>query len=304
MSKIKIGLVTSFISLFSFQFGLAQFNILVSPETIQESARPGDVLEYKIKIKNLESFLYHFYTQVEDIGEKETKDKKTSLANWIEIFRGRVEIKEGEEKEIPLSIKIPSFAQPGNYFAQVIFAQGSTEIDAKERAKKLNFPKLLVSINVKKNVVEKIQVKKFQTEKNFHFGKEIKFKIELSNIGNEETLARGKILIYDKRGKEIENLQLEIGKILPGETKNYELMWKTNRIGQLKGVLFGEYGENWSKVFQDTTFFWVFNWKFLVYFFLSVLILIFFVVLIFSKILKRKYFEIFRPKRIVDIIKR
>lgn len=296
---VLIYLLTFYFSDFVF----AQFNVSVSPRVIYEKTQPRNVLDYKIKIKNLNNTLYHFYTFVLDINDFQNLESKkdTSLASWVEIFRGRIEIFPQEEKEIPLTIRVPYYAKPGNYFAEIIFAQGSTEIDAREKIKTINMPKVLLNINVEPHIVEKLQIRKFNSEKNFYFDSNIKFKIEIENIGNTEVKPRAKILIYGKRGEEIDVLNLEEKTILAGETKNYEANWHGKNIGQFKAVLFGEYGENNEKTFHDTSFFWVINWQLLLLLFLFLLVLIVLIVWFFSRIFKKRYSEVFKPKKVFDV---
>lgn len=235
--------------------------VLVFPKVIEAEAFARELLEFKIKIKNEKDTLFHFYTFVEDLKESSEKDKSNSLASWVEIFRSRTEILPYQEKEIPLKITIPFYAKPGNYFAQIVFAQGATEIDAKERAKKEKMPTVLLNIKVKENVVEKLQVKKFQTEKNFYFSKKIKFLLEIENIGNKEVFPKAKIVIYGKQGKEISEIKIDQRKILPQKREVFEISWECPKsLGFFKAVLFGEYQD---KVFQESTFFWVFSLKYL-----------------------------------------
>lgn len=302
--NISIFICTILFSFLFPNFIFAQLDILVSPTVIQEKAKPRDVLEYKIRIKNLGNKLYHFYTLVEDIEKDKVSDKTNSLAKWVEIFRGRTEISPGQEKEVLLTIKIPSFAQPGSYFTEIIFAQGSVESDARERARALNMPKVLLNIEVEENLLEKLQVKQFKTNKGIFFNSNVKFQIVLENIGTTKIEPQGKIIIYGRKGEEIDNLELEKREILAGETKNYEIFWKAKKNGNLKSVLFGEYGKKNDKIFQDVTFFWVINWQLLVLFSFFFLILIFALSWIFSKSLRKHYLEIFKPKKIFDIFKK
>lgn len=273
---------------FFFNFSFAQFEISVSPQVIEEKAKARDILEYSVKIKNQGKNLYHFYTLIENITEGSANDN--SLAQWIEIFRGRTEIPTGQEKEIPFSIKIPYNAKPGKYFSQIIFAQGSTEPDARNNASRLNMPKLLLNIEVQEEVVEKLQIKKFQTSENFYFTPKIKFFLELENIGNKEIIPKSSIHVYDRKGQEIVSLELERKSLLPKEIKNFEINWQSSKkIGQFKAVVFGVYGQNNEKVFQDSTYFGIFSWQFLILIFLIFLIILFLIIWLFSKILKRRY---------------
>lgn len=270
-----------------FEFVFAQSEILVSPQIIEEKAKARDLLEYSVKIKNQGKTLYHFYTLVESI------DENKALTQWIEIFRGRTEIPAGQEKEIPFSIKIPPNAKPGKYFAQIVFAQGSTAPDAKNNALKFNMPKIVLSIDIEEEAVEKLQIKKFQTTNNFYFNQTIRFILELENIGNKEVSPKSSIHIYDKNGKEIETLKIKESSILPKESKKFEIEWRANqKVGQFKAVVFGEYGQKDEKTFQDSLYFGIFSWQILILFLLIFLILLFLTILIFSIILKKRYSRI------------
>lgn len=304
MKNFLLFIILFFALLGFSEFSFAQFNISVSPNIVKEETKARDVLEYKIKIKNLGENLYHFYTLVFNVEKNENLDKSTSLANWIEIFRGRTEIFPGQEKEIPLKVNVPYYAKPGSYFAEIVFAQGSTESDAREKAKVMNMPKVLLNIEVKEHIVEKLQVRKFQAEKNIYFNPNIKFKIELENIGNTEIETEFKILIYGKKGEEIGFLDSERKKLLPGEKKDLEVFWRAKNMGQIKAVLFGEYGKNKEKIFQDTTFVWFISWKFLILFLFLVLIVIFFLSWFFSKSLRKQYIEVFRQKKVFDVFRK
>lgn len=286
------------------EFLFSQSEIVVSPLIIEEKAKPREVLEFEIKIKNFGKNLYHFYTLVRDLGNSGNLERASSLAKWIEIFRGRTEILPGEEKKLHLKVKIPPEAIAGSYFAEVIFAQGSTEVDAGEREKIYKMPRILLNIEVQEIIVEKIQVKKFKTEKGVYFMPKIKFELELENIGNKEIEPQAKILIYDKRGKEIGFLELERKKILPNTIQNYQVLGKIKGMGQFKAVLLGEYGKNNEKFFQDTIFFWVLNWKFSFLFLLLILILSLIFFLFLLKNLKRSLESSGVKKRILDIFKK
>lgn len=97
--------------------------VSVWPIVIDAEAKPRDLLEYSITIKNSGQTIARLYPIIRDISENGDQDEANSLAGWIEIPRGRIELLPGEEKEIPFfpSISIlmlqqenimPAFALP------------------------------------------------------------------------------------------------------------------------------------------------------------------------------------------------
>lgn len=282
---------------------LSQENILVEPPLIEAEAKPRDLLEFSVKIKNLSNSLYYFYTLVEDINRSKEVDESNSLSAWIEIFRARTEIPAGKEKEIPLTIKIPYYAKPGKYFATIIFSRGSDLPDAIANAKKINQPKVFLSVEVKENIIEKLQVRKFYTSKNIFFALPVVFYLEIENIGNKEIEFVGAIHLFNKRGQEIDQIPLEKRLIPAGEVLRIEKIWQNlKERGQIKAVFFGQYAK--EGVLQDTVYFWFLPWRFFAFIFLLFIFFVFVLTFFISRKIKTRYLTIFQKRKTFDIIKK
>jgi uncharacterized membrane protein len=136
----------SFLIILSFSFSSfanAKDEIVITPTIIDQKVKARDILEFSVKIMNNTGSKVDLYPIVNDISVKEGKqefiepsllDKSTSLARWIQISRGVIELWPGQTKEIPFSIHVNLNAKPGKYYAVIIFAQGSTRHEAEARA--------------------------------------------------------------------------------------------------------------------------------------------------------------------------
>ncbi len=264
-----------------------ELGIEVSPYVIDEKAHAKDILEYDIILKNNYNHKVDLYAIVNDIlpeeGNKDFDygaDKSISLSKWINIKRGVIELFSGEEKKIPLKIKVNLSAKPGRYHAVIIFSQGTNRTQAELEAKKKNQPKVLINIEVEKEIIEKAQIDYFAPIKNVFFKAPVLFSLELKNLGNKEIVPKGYINIYNRKGKEVATLDLNINNntISPAETKSFTIDWKPEKLsGRFKAKLNIFYGVNEDKILQDIVYFYYLPWQrvviFVAFIFLIVIIL-------------------------------
>ncbi len=293
---------------------LAQSEIIVTPVIIEAKAEARDILEYSAKLaySTGSTAKADIYAIVNDISMTEggqefidpyLLDKNTSLARWVQIDRGVIELWPGEEKEIPFSIQIFQNAKPGKYYATIAFARGATRPDAEEQSLKLNQPHILLNIEVEEHIVEKAQIKKFQTEKNFFFGSPIKFLLEIENIGNREIKPEGLIYIYNRKGQDIGSIdvnQAQAG-ILPAASNLFESIWQAKMgFGQYKAQLSAEYGSQEKRDLQDTVYFWVFPRQILI-FSGGFIFLIFILLLVVAKKPRHPSSGTYYPDKVIDL---
>ena len=269
--------------------------IIVSPLIIDEKASIRDILEYSIKLKNTTQSKVSIYPVINDISRIEGKqefldptllDKSTSLARWAEFSRGVFELLPGEEKEFPVLIKINLQAKPGKYYAIITFAQGGNRAKAEDLAKTLNQPQLMLNIEVEEHIIEKAEIRKFQTEKNINLSYPINFLLEINNIGNKDITPSGSISIYDRRGKEVGSIDVNPDKTKIFSQEKSNLVFNlddVNGFGKYKAKLEIEYGDGQSRDLQDTIYFWILSWKMLAMFGGAVFLLLIILIIVIFK---------------------
>lgn len=97
------------------------------------SGDPGQTLQGELTLFNEQDETKIFYSSAENFearGETGTPfflPEKVGLATWIKT-EGQVTLKPKEEKTIPFSIVIPKNAEPGGYFAAILW--GTTPVQA------------------------------------------------------------------------------------------------------------------------------------------------------------------------------
>lgn len=243
----------------------------VTPVVIDEKGKPRDILKQTIKIVNTSERKLNLYPSVNNVHKTEGEqafapaltgdDRKESLANWIELSRGVIELSPGEEKEIPFVIRINVTAVVGSYHAVISFSEGGARTDA-EAAGALG--EVMVNVEVQDDVKEILQLNKFGTDNFFLAGDDVLFEYNLENIGNQELQPKGEVRIYNRRGEEVAAVPVNgDGKtISPDQMAQLASVWSgAEGFGRFKAFLTVDYGKVQTASVQDTVYFWVVPWK-------------------------------------------
>ena len=228
---------------------------------IDEKSKTRDILKESIVLTNDTGRKLNVYTFVNNVAIREGLD--TSLANWIEIPRGVIEILPNEKKKIDFMIRVNLRAHPGIYHAVIIFAEGSTRDIAEKKL--ASAPSVMINLEVIEDIKERLQLKKFIPDKILFSGLQAAFSYELENIGNKPLEPSGEIRIYNKGGKEITSFDAnqDASFLEPDTTMALASLGSVSGFGRYKAVLDLEYGTKQRGTIQDTVFFWIMPWKFI-----------------------------------------
>ncbi len=265
-------------------------SLTVSPVIIDEKVKARDILPEAVTLVNTVERKLNVYAFVNNVAIQEGKqefldpsraDQSSSLANWILISRGVIELKPHETKRIDFKIEVNLRAKPGMYHALISFAEASTRDEAEARI--AGSPMLTVNLEVIEDIKERLQLKRFVADKVFFSGFPVSFSYELENIGNRPAIPSGEIRIQDRRGREVASIKINenlaaveldshlalsaswqgggpsgTGGVLAAIGQSLDLKgW-----GRYKAFLNLEYGSKERGTLQDTVFFWVIPWQF------------------------------------------
>jgi hypothetical protein len=264
-----------FVPLFAFA---ADFS--VTPLIIDLKAKPRDILKNTIGVMNGSSHIGSIYAFVNNtdplLGKEEWKssaetETSDSLANWIEIKRGTLDIVPNGKVELPLLIQVNLNAKPGMYHAIITFSEGGTRADAEARIKE--GISVAVNVEVVDDAKEILELSKFVSNGTFISGKDATFSYDLKNIGNRPIAPKGEVRIFNGNGEEVATINVnEKDEILdPNGSSQLASVWKPgSRFGKYKAMLNIEYGSGRGTL-QDTVFFWLVPWKELLIVFMCLL---------------------------------
>lgn len=262
-------------------------SLSVIPTIIDEQVIARDILKESLVLKNNSNSKITAYVFVNNIlaqgGEQSfldpsKADQSSSLANWIEISRGVVELMPWAQKNIDFTIAINLRAKPGRYHAVIYFAEGSTRAEAEKYI--FGSASILINLDVSDNSKEKLQLKKFIPDKRFFSDETASFSYILENIGTKAVAYAGDIRIYNNRGEEVSSVPVQSGseEISPGNDQKIMAagsLAENFGMGRYKALLTLEYGASGQGTVQDTVFFWVIPWARIavIFFCLSVVVI-------------------------------
>lgn len=255
------------------QFVLAaSTDFTVTPVVLDGKGKQREILNYKVTVTNTTNHLVSIYpwvtdvdtslgeTGVTDLGGTYGKDLSVSLAKWVEVTRGVVDLLPGEHREIPIMVQVHLNAKPGIYHAVIHLSHGANRREAEANSDATN--DVLINIEVLDDINERLELNMFAPEKNYFSGDTAAFSYRLANIGNRGLVPHGKIHIYDRRGQEVAAIDAnQEGKRLdPNAKEMLGSVWAAGEhFGRYKAMLDLQYGNRGT--IQDTVFFWIIPWK-------------------------------------------
>lgn len=269
--KIFYPIIIGSFLFFSFNFARAE-SYSVAPSIIDLKAEARDIIKKSVTITNDGEEKVDLYPTVNNILVDESglqkfetifeADKATSLASWIQFPRGVIEIEPGEIKTIVFSIQVNLEAIPGIYHARISFPSGPTRYVAEEKINEGPF--VTINLEVIEKVNELLGLKKFVSDKILFLNLPASFIYSIENIGNKEIAPKGEVIIYDRKGKEVGNMAVNIEgkKILPGNVLDLKSEFeKGSYFGKYKAFLNIKYGGSQKGTINDTVYFYIIPWQ-------------------------------------------
>ncbi|MEI8361025.1 MAG: hypothetical protein WCG01_02770 [bacterium] len=246
---------------------LAQ-GVTISPVIVDEISVARGLVEKSINIQNnttTKVTLYPFVNEVTQSGGKQVfdayaADKTTSLANWIDFSRKTIELMPGASTSVPLRIQVHPSAKAGKYYAIISIINGANRPDAESRISSSIDSGVTINLEIKDNKIENAELGDFNVLNFFNFNNNVDLTFNIKNAGNQLIVPTGNILIYDNRGREIDEIKVNTeGKnIIAGEKQFNKLIWATgNKMGKFKAKLSLKYGDVTKRDLQDSVYFWV-----------------------------------------------
>lgn len=274
---------------------------IVSPLVIDLSLEGRDIVTKDITITNTGTQPVTIYPTVNNISLKEggtiekflqpvESDRTTSLSSWIEISRLGFDMKVGETKTIPLTLRIHSSPVPGTYHALVAFPTGGTRDEAEKFVMEGGVPGTVITVTIADTKNEFLKLTKFIVDKFVTSSENQAAVFTFNNPGDETVTPNGEIIFYDSRGREVgvANVNPDNRAIEPGQEQVFTTeVPVSGLLGKYKAYLSVDYGMKQRASLQDTSFFYVFPIKIMGVLFLVLII----IAVVIAWYLHKKYFD-------------
>lgn len=262
----------------------AATSFIATPVVIDGKGKQREILRYSVSVENTTKHLVSVYPWVTDVDTKKgeegahdlqgstDKELPASLARWIEVTRGSVNLLPGDKKDISITVQINLSAKPGMYHATIHLSAGGDRDSAEKNL--ADAVEVNMNVEVLEDINERLQLATFFPVRNVFSGDQADFSYSIENIGNRGLIPHGKIRIYDRRGQEIATIDANKNgkKLEPSAHELISSVWSSgNEFGRYKAMLDIEYGGHGT--LQDTVFFWVIPWKKLLGMFMTLVII-------------------------------
>ncbi len=239
--------------------------LTISPVKMEISGDPGQTLQAELKLFNEQGETKTFYASSENFEARgETgapfflPDRK-GLATWIKTD-AKVTLKPEEEKTIPFSIQIPKDAEPGGYFAAILWGQTPPQSTGGGQVAVSGRLGVLILLKVSGAVEEGGGLLEFgvKDKQKFFSSLPVTFSYRFNNTGGDRVVPRGEITVKNLFGRTSATLPAnkKEGSVLPNSARKFEVRWEgknqaASDAEQDKGlgsasILFAVAGQQWS----------------------------------------------------------
>ncbi len=256
----------------------------VAPLVIEREVLPRDQIDEVIKITNTTDRTLRIFPTVNEVilGVEGGMEKflppavtgtATSATAWIEIQRGRLEVKPRETIRVPLKINVGLNAVSGDYYVFVGLPEADKRDDAEVMALRGAAPGVLLRISVSDTKKEFLQLNSFTSERFIVDNEKRTVTYVLENTGDKPVMPRGDVIFYSQNGKEVASVALSHTEMLaPGTKRDFTIAIPEGvPLGKHKALLRLNYGDSQAASLYDTTFFTVIPLPVLIGTFIAVL---------------------------------
>jgi hypothetical protein len=192
-------------------------------------------------------------------------DRTNTVTSWIEISRGRLEVMPGEMLEVPLTVRVHPYAEPGTYHVFIGLVEASKRNVAEAIALSGDADGVIVKIDIADQRQDSMRISQFLIDR-FVTSEDSKYiAVEIENMGDLPSAPTGEIIFYDSRGVEVDSVEVKAPKVIqPGETTVVDAQVPMSAsLGRYKANVSLAYGDNQGASLYDTTYFYMVPWNIL-----------------------------------------
>ncbi len=250
----------------------------VTPALFEMSAEPLQEWRSSIKVVNPNPYPLTVYVEPLNFvprGEGgdgslvpvlETEEAGLTIAEWIEVERGAIEIPPEQTRDVQFIVRVPADAAPGGHFAA--FTVSTRPPAATPGAAQIRTAQVVTSlffVRIAGEVVEQGSIREFRAEDRFVSTPEVTFGLRFQNDGNVHLRPQGDIRITNMWGQERGvipiNRQAHFGNVLPSSIRKFTFTWQgdlsLSDIGRYEAEVTLAYGQDARQFVTSTTNFWV-----------------------------------------------
>lgn len=214
MKKIFQYIFVTILAISALHTAIAMQNYTVTPRVIDVKLEGRDIVTKDITVENTGSQPITVYPSVNNISldgsgkieefvQAVISDRTTSLASWIEISRLGIDLKPGESKVFPLTLRIHPDPKPGTYHALVSFGNGGNRDEAERQTMNGEAPGTVVTVVIEDTKTVFLKLSRFIVDKFVTSANNQAAVFTFTNPGDEDIVPDGEIIFFDSLGREV-----------------------------------------------------------------------------------------------------
>lgn len=212
----------------------------VGPTRIVLEMQPGDTRSVDLQITSREGRMRTYAVAVEDFSASDDgadavqfygqEDGPFSARSWLNPSSSSVRLQHGESAVIPVTISIPSDAEPGDHYAVVLV--GRTETSAVSRVG------ALILITVQGDLVREGGFQGFSFPRHFFWSLPVVVDMQYRNRGTVHLVPTGDVTIKNILGFTVDRLPVDDWYVLRHSVRKRSLLWQpTFALGRYTATL-------------------------------------------------------------------
>ncbi len=169
------------------------------------------------------------------------ENKGISADSWLRIMPQELDLEPGERKEVKYEVAVPTEAV-GELVAMISFVPQAEEESMINVVFSVSLYVMIEGTEILKGEISKVDIRRGKEEGS----SDLRFGVLVENRGNVHLRPKGKIVIEDRKGKKIKEVELTYGwPVYPGKNRGYFADWKgaSLKSGKYKAIATVDYGD-------------------------------------------------------------
>jgi len=161
--------------------------------------------------------------------------------SWLKISPRELDLEPGERKEVKYEVAVPTRAI-GELVAMISFVPRAEEESMINVVFSVSLYVMIEGTEILKGEISKVDIRRWKKEGS----SDLRLAVLVENRGNVHLRPKGKIVIEDRKGKEIKEVELTYGwPVYPGKNRAYFGDWKgvSLKSGKYKATATIDYGD-------------------------------------------------------------
>ena len=169
------------------------------------------------------------------------ENRGISVDSWLRITPQELDLEPGERKEVKYEVAVPTRAI-GELVAMISFVPQAEEESMINVVFSVSLYVMIEGTEILKGEISKVDIRRWEKEGS----SDLRFGVVVNNKGNVHLRPKGKIVIEERKGKEIKEVELTYGwPVYPGKNRAYFGDWKgaSLKSGKYKATATVDYGD-------------------------------------------------------------